>query len=102
MLDFPTRVDVFKCTSDDWYGSYKLRTAYTGNTEQMLVTVSFCQTGPNPPTNGDWRVCVWGNDDCGMELDFNDAAKAWQCFQDVIQLEDVTFESLKERGFISA
>lgn len=90
------RHDVFKETTEDWCGSYLMR----GNPDDiMLVRVSLCQTGPNPPINGTWRVCVWGNDDCGMEKDFTSVSEAWACFLEVIRIDDVTRTALKALGF---
>jgi hypothetical protein len=94
------RTDVFKYTSDDWYPSYILTNSH--NKIKGLVKVSFTQTGPNPPIEGEWRVCVWGEDDCGMEQDFVNETIAWCCFLEVIGLEDVTMASLNSLGFISA
>ena len=96
--------NVFKVTSDDWFPPYRLGSWYNGTkpNETQLVEVSFTQTGPNPPTSGEWRVCVWGGDDCGMEKDFTAENEAWCCFLEVIGLEDVTMEELKNREFVSA
>lgn len=96
------RVDVFKRTSDDWYPSYSLNEYNKGIEHQKLVEVTFCQTGPNPPYNGGWRVCAWGGDDCGMEKDFSDETFAWNCFLQVIGLDDVTKDKLHDMGFVSA
>lgn len=90
---------VFKKTTDDWCGSYIMR---GWPEDKMLVEVSFCQTGPNPPIKGEWRVCAWGNDDCGMERDFTSESEAWVCFLEVIGLDDVTRVALKARGFKGA
>jgi hypothetical protein len=46
-----------------------------------------------------WKVSVWGDDDSGMEMDFLDERSAWQCFIEVIGLDDVTVKKLKELGF---
>jgi len=92
-------VDVFKRTTDDWYPSYLIQ----GDIRfSKLVEVSFTQTGPNPPITGDWRVCVWGADDCGMERDFQDEAQAWNCFLQVIGWEQVSMQALKDIDFVSA
>ena len=91
------KVEVFKGTSENWFPSYKM-----DGGKKLLVKVCFTQTGPNPPTHGDWRVCVWGGDDCGMERDFSNEAEAWNCFLQVIGLEDVTRAALRGRGFSSA
>ena len=96
------RCDVFKRTTDDWYPSYTLSNWNKGVANQKLVEVSFCQTGPIPPVTGEWRVCVWGGDDYGMEKDFTEVNAAWFCFLDVIGLDDVTMLALSERGFVNA
>ena len=93
-----TRVNVYKPTDDDWYDSYQISNA---GAETMLVQVSFTQTGPSPPIKGDWRVCVWGNDDCGMEMDFQSESVAWNMFLQVIGLSRVNRGGLKQYGFIS-
>jgi hypothetical protein len=90
------KINVYKKTLDDWYPSYKL----TNNVE--LVKVSFTTTGPNPPINGEWRVCVWGNDDCGMEIDFIDEKKALSIFMEILGCDYVNMELLKDLGFKSA
>jgi len=51
----PERSDIRRPTSDDWFP-----TAADGT-----VKVSFAEL-----STGQWRVCVWGDDDCGMERDF--------------------------------
>jgi len=83
---------VYKKTSDNWCPNYNYD----------FVMVSFCQTGPNPPINGEWRVCVWGADDFGMERDFKNKDEAWQVFIEVISLDNVTIDELKLLEFISA
>jgi len=89
------RVDAFKRTSGQWYPNYHLDS-------HELVKVSFGQTGPCPSENGDWRVCAWGNDDFGMEKDFQEREEAWACFLAVISLDDVTADRLRELGFVGA
>lgn len=90
-------VKVFKSTSESWFPSYTI-----DGGKSLLVEVRFTQTGPHPPADGDWRVCVWGGDDCGMERDFSNEEEAWNCFLQVIGLQDVTRAALKDRGFSSA
>jgi len=89
-------VQLFKATRDDWRSSYRL------NNGELYVMVSFTQTGPNPPTQGEWRVCVWGDDDCGMEKDFLIENEAWLTFVTVIGWEYVNMDALKLIGFVSA
>lgn len=91
------RCEVFKYTTDDWYPSY-----FLDDTEDMLVQVSFIKIMTKEGDNLQLRVCAWGNDDCGLERDFEDERTAWCCFLEVIGLEDVTMDSLIERGFVGA
>lgn len=93
------RINVYKQTDDDWCGNYKVADDVRVSD---LVEVSFCQTGPNPPINGDWRVCVWGNDDLGMEMDFDNETTALNMFYQVIGLDKVNMSLLKKLGFWSA
>ena len=94
------KMTVFKRTQDDWYGSYKLAESFTGD---MLVKVSFTQTGPDPELGlGKWRVCVWGNDDCGMERDFDHDGDALHLFYHIISWTYVNKDQLSNLGFISA
>ena len=90
------KVNVYKTTSDNWHPSFQLKDG------TQLVRVSFTQTGPNPPHNGEWRVCVWGDDDCGMEKDFLEEIAAQAMFLEVIALADVNKQGLKKLGFVSA
>lgn len=100
------RVEVFKITSDDWYPSYHLDSWHQGVQKQGLVEVAFVQTGPDPKNGlGEWRVCVWGGDDCGMERDYpgtTGETECWTMFLQVIGLQDVTMNKLKTLGFRSA
>ena len=91
-------IQVYKKTNEDWYGNYEIKDG------DSLVKVSLTQTGPDPKNyKGEFRVCVWGNDDCGMELDFGaDETKALNCFLQVIGTGCVSRDHLISLGFISA
>lgn len=95
------KIEVFKPTQDDWHGNYLLKRP--SEIQGLgLVSVVFTQTGPKPPFKGLWRVCVWGNDDCGMEKDFEDQVEALNVFYRVIEWKFVNKEILKQEGFILA
>jgi hypothetical protein len=85
-------VDVFKETDDEWYPSFNLEN------ETQLVRVSFTQT----TSSKKWRVCAWGNDDCGLEADFDNETVAWNTFLQVILSEKVNMDMLISMGFVSA
>jgi hypothetical protein len=94
-------IHVYKETNDDWYGNYKIANT---SVNADLVKVSFTQTGCDPKRfQGEFRVCVWGNDDCGMERDFgSDEASALNVFMQVIGLSTVDREYLIALQFVSA
>lgn len=80
----PTRV--FKLTDDDWYPSHYLGDYYKG---QKPLTVKLVEVSFLELMDGCFRVCVWGNDDTGMELDFMpyEHDLALKMFHEVIALE---------------
>jgi hypothetical protein len=92
------RVEVFKRTQDDWYGNYKV----AGDQRVSdLVEVTFMNLYPGSESPA-WRVCVWGNDDFGLERDFDNEAWAWNIFLQVIGMEFVNQQGLRDLGFVSA
>jgi len=93
------RVDTFKRTQDNWYGNYKI----TGDARVSdLVEVSFLKLLNTEGSELNWRVCVWGNDDFGLERDFEHEAEAWVTFLEVIGQEYVNQQYLRNNGFIGA
>lgn len=62
--------EVMVGTVDDWYPNF----------EKCLVRVSLLQLYPST----DWRVCVWGADDCGMERDFSNREMAQHVYVAII------------------
>jgi len=54
---------------------------------------------------GIWhRVCVWGSDDCGMEIDFTEHQEedALNVYAKVMNLDFVDFAHVKSLGFKGA
>ena len=51
---------------------------------------------------GAWRVCVWGNDDTGMERDFPDDQRdaAMAMYNLITSWETVDRYALTEQGFV--
>ncbi len=87
-----TDVYVFKSTTDDWHPSFELKDG------AMLVQVSFSKWD-----DGDgFHVSVWGDDDCGMELDTENENQAFNIFLQVIGMEFVNMKPLRDLGFKSA
>lgn len=87
----PIRCEVFKETKEDWYPAYKIEhdLRYEG-----FVMVAFLELVPS----GEWRVCIWGQDDYGLERDFppHERMKAWEVFVDIISAEYVTHDLAKK------
>lgn len=98
---------VFKLTDEDWYPSYRLANWYYGVApeETGMVEVAFLQfpKWEQCPDPG-YRVCVWGNDDFGMERDYTateyDAALAM--FHKIISWEKIAVKPLESEGFVFA
>lgn len=97
----PNRVDVYKPTDDEWYGNdilcYRHGDYIPVHRTSRIVTVSFMQL-----SDGKYRVCVWGNDDFGLEKDYNLEDEAWYNFIKVIKMHAVNKQPLKDMGFYNA
>lgn len=85
------RIDVYKDTQDDWYPSFRL------NDRHDLVRCSFFPLG-----DGLWRVCVWGNDDAGVERDFDNKDQAKAVWDAVLRMEHVNRDLLEALHFQNA
>lgn len=89
------KCDVFKRTSDNWYGSYTLGDGCNSiDPPELLVAVSFLSMD-----DGEWGVFADGTDDYAIGRVFDDEKAAWCCFLEVIGLEDVTRAELERLGF---
>ena len=101
MTDY--RINVYKHTNDSWYPSYQL-CSDNENQQNMLVEVSFMKLADDQITDDDkqWRVCVWGEDDCGMEKDYIPYNDAWDEFITILQMDALDMENLRELDFYSA
>ena len=87
------KINVYKPTQDNWYGNYKIIDG------ENLVLVSFLQLDPE---NTKWRVCIWGNDNMGMERDFISESVALNIFYQVIGWDNVNKDKLLELQFGSS
>lgn len=89
------RIEIFKRTHEDWYPSYYVNKGTA--TEEKLLKVSFLQL-----SNGQYRCCVWGNDDKGMDFDTKYEAVARDLFHRLAELDSIIEEDLKLMGFVPA
>jgi hypothetical protein len=89
----------FKRTTDDWYPSYRLSPSRDDRPPERLVKVSTMRLA-----DGQWRVCVWGGDDAGMERDYpaDQEKEAGAVYWRIISQEDVTRAFLESCGFRNA
>jgi len=87
---------VFMPTDDDWYPSY------IASGDLKLVSVSLYTIPPSSIDSADYRVCVWGFDDMGMELDLETAEEARDLFLVLISKDKVNIDNLVKLGFFSA
>lgn len=86
-------VRVFKKTTDEWYGNYKV---VSDPWAVNLVEVSFMDLV------GGFLVCVWGNDDSGMEFISDDEVIAWNVFLQIIGKKDVLRKDMLALGLVGA
>lgn len=77
-------IEIYKPTQDDWYPNF----------ENNTVQLSLLNLG-----NNTYRVCSWGNDDFGMELDFETLGEAEYIFDILNKKEFINKEDLKKMGF---
>ena len=96
------KTEVFCKTRDDWYPNFP------GNKVQVSLHVNFKPPGEEGYVH---RVCAWGDDDFGMDIEFRPTTreevsplrkKAEELFKKVCALKSVDKEVLKEMGFVSA
>jgi hypothetical protein len=92
---------VFKRTHDDWHPSYRLSNWYNGTEPEKTF---LCEVSLLTLTGGEHRVCVWGNDDFGLERDFPSDQKdeAFKLFISTISQETVSIGWLRRFGFVNA
>jgi len=92
------RRSVYKPTDDDWYPSFRLNDAEEGNPPTTkLVKISLLYLA-----GGTYRVCAWGNDDFGLERDFEDKSEAMGCFLNILAMPKVNQVDLAQMNFIVA
>ncbi len=98
------RAEVFKKTDGDWYPAYKLGSWHEGRPPGLtrLVKVSLILYA-----DGSARVCAWGGDDYGLELDYdngnNDAlVRATREFGEIMFQDLIDPPWLIGRGFKEA
>jgi hypothetical protein len=89
------RIVVLKYTDDEWYSNETV--IHKGKTTRVVEVKLLRLTDDTT-----FRVCVWGNDDCGLEKDFLNEDEANFTFLKVISWNRVNKQLLKDIGFYPA
>lgn len=82
---------VMKRTQDNWYPNYP-----NGKVQLSLLRLRGC------PDKRNWRVCVWGYDDFGLERDFNSLAEAQPIFEKLERLSVLNKQDCYDLQFRNA
>jgi len=103
----PQHITVLKRTHDEWCPNFKVKifTEYCNNEVVREIIHDYVEVSFNRSHDMDgssiFIVVVSGNDDTMVQKDFISELDAWDCFLDVIKLEFVDFDLLRERKFES-
>lgn len=96
------RISCFKKTNENWYANYKIEKDMR-HVDEKYVHVSFLKLPKlYEEDEPEFRVCVWGNDDYGMELDSTDESFLKQIYLDICLQEVVNSDYLRKLGFKNA
>lgn len=76
--------EIYKPTTDDWYPNF----------ENNTIRISLLLLN-----DGTFRVCAWGNDDFGMERDFESLGEADDIFDTIEKYSTVNKQDLYDLGF---
>lgn len=84
-------------TPDDWYPSYK---AVDGSMTVEVIFTKLVSVKSDDPFK--WRVCVWGEDDTGMEIDYTARKHAKNMYFKLVNMNSISKKQLEELGFVNA
>lgn len=79
------RKEIFKRTNDDWYGNFNYKYCKLKYIGKLL--------------DGKFRVAVWGNDDFGIDKDFDTEAEAIEMFTRLEAYPLINHQNLYDLGF---
>lgn len=92
-------------TCEDWYGtlepyekSINSDIYYNNTLPYRAVGVSVIELNMEEPKN--YRVCIWGTDDFGLEKDYLTRIEAFELFHSI--KDYTTKKHLKDIGFVNA
>ena len=84
-------ITAYKPTNENWFPSYG---ALDSGDQSYLLSVSLIALN-----DGLFRVCVWGADDFGMELDQVSRKKAIKLYISLMLMTTIRKSDLAEMGF---
>ena len=86
-------ITIFKEVKEDWYGNYNIAddARYTGK----YVSIRTAKLADYI-----FRVCVWGNDDFGMERDYESEDDALLMFRACVETNELTKRFLIDHNFV--
>jgi hypothetical protein len=90
------KVTCFVPVQEDWYGNFQIADDRRHDLT-LLVQVSAMSL-----SNGQYRVCVWGNDDFGFERDFEQPGEALVPYQLIVSQPYPTQTWLKNLDMVRA
>lgn len=95
----PFRMTVYVQVNQNWYGNYHI-TQDKRYESDLLIRVSLLEL--RHPHG--WRVCAWGNDDFGMERDYepDQRDQALVLYQQIVSTQMPTQAQMHEWGMIRA
>jgi hypothetical protein len=90
------KVTCFVPVQEDWYSNYRIEDD-ARHKDTLLVQVSALSL-----RDGKYRVCVWGNDDFGLERDFDQPGQAMVLYQLIVSQPNPTQAWLKNLDMVPA
>jgi hypothetical protein len=90
------KITCFVPVQEDWYSNYRIE-GDARHKDTLLVQVSALSL-----SDGKFRVCVWGNDDFGLERDFDQPGQAMVLYQLIVSRPHPTQAWLKNLDMVPA
>ncbi len=95
----PKKLTTFKSTTDNWYLNF------LNDRVEVSLFLNERDIGSDGSSYIWHRVCVWGEDDMGMEKDFfgkETGEQAESLYNQIINLPEVNRDDMKALGLVDA
>lgn len=92
------RISAFVEVKEDWYGNFRIADDRRFEASQLVRVSLILLSTP------EWRVCVWGNDDFGLERDFlaDQHEAAMNLYVQIVTSQFPTQKWLRSLGMVGA